>query len=165
MNWQALFLSHHGRIGQKDYWVAVLILIVAWIVSHALHVLAPLIWLLLIYPWVCVIAKRLHDFGRSGWVILVPVAVDIAALCLAIVFGGASLVSAGYAAWSGGFDPSTWAVLLGAVGAMLVFLGIAGVVKIVFLLWVGLHAGDPGENRYGPPPGSEKVVAPTTSAG
>jgi len=163
MNWQTLFLSPEGRIGQKDYWIGVLILIVAWVLSHALHVLAPIVWLLLIYPWVCVIAKRLHDFGKSGWLILVPVGVGIVAVIMALVFGGFTAISAIYSAWSGGLEePANWAVLIGAVGIMLAFLGLAALVKLVFLLWVGLSAGDPAPNQYGPPPGA--VIAPTPAA-
>ena len=72
MDWGKLFLSAEGRIGRQDYWIGVLILFALWIVSHLAHVFAPFIWLLMLYPWVCVIAKRLHDFGKSGWLILIP---------------------------------------------------------------------------------------------
>ena len=162
MNWQTLFLSPEGRIGQKDYWIGLLILFAVWVLSPVLHILAPLVWLALLYPWVCVIAKRLHDFGRSGWLILVPFAIALIAFLLGLVFGGVSLLSAGWAAFNDGFEPSTWAVLLGALGIMLAFLCIAGVVKLVFLLWVGLKSGDPAPNRFGPPPGP--VTAPTPAA-
>ena len=162
MNWQTLFLSPEGRIGQKDYWIGLLILFAVWVLSPVLHILAPLVWVALFYPWVCVAAKRLHDFGKSGWLVLVPVVVGIVALTLGVIFGGVSLFSAGYVAFNDGFEPSTWAVLLGALGVMLAFLCIAAVVKLVFLLWVGLSAGDPAANRYGPPPGA--VTAPTPAA-
>ncbi len=42
----------------------------------------------------------------------------------------------------------------------MMFLCIAGVAKIVFLLWVGLSAGDRGDNRYGPPPVSLLTTPP-----
>jgi uncharacterized membrane protein YhaH (DUF805 family) len=40
------------------------------------------------------------------------------------------------------------------------FLLLAVVVKLVFLLWVGLSRGDPGPNRYGPPPGEASTSPP-----
>ncbi len=67
MDWRTLFLSPEGRIGQKDYWIGVLILFVVWgPVSRLAHAgaagLAPAD-----LSVVCVYAKRLHDAGRSGW--------------------------------------------------------------------------------------------------
>ena len=164
MNWQFLFLSSEGRIGQKDFWIGALLLFVAWILSHALHILAPLIWLLLVFPWVCIIAKRLHDFGRSGWLMLAPLAVGVVAVVLAVVFGGLTAGSALYTAFTGGMEPSGWAVMFGALGVMFAFLGVAALVKILFLLWVGLTPGDPGANRFGPAPGAANLPTPATPA-
>lgn len=153
MDWGKLFLSAEGRIRQQDYWIGVLILIGLWIVSHLAHVFAPLIWLLLIYPWVCVIAKRLHDFGRSGWLILIPFVIAFIAGCAAFVAGGAALIGMIFNASSeAGSDLSNWAGVFGALGIAAAFLLVALAVKLVFLLWVGLSRGDPGPNRYGPPP-------------
>ncbi len=163
MNWQTLFLSPEGRIGQKDYWTGVLVLFVVWLASNILHVLAPIIWLLLVFPWVCVFAKRLHDFGRSGWLILVPAAFGLIAVGVAIISVGMSVIGAvaGHL-FSDDAGPEGWAVLFAGLGVTLVCLGAAGVVKLVFMLWVGLNRGDRGPNRYGPPPGapSETSAAP-----
>ena len=161
MNWQVLFLSAEGRIRRKDFWIGALILVVVGCLSVLFHILAPLIWLALLYPWVCVFSKRLHDFGKSGFLILAPVAVGVVAFVLALVFGGIGAIGALVTAANGGSEPSSWAVLFGALGVALVFLSIAGLFKLVFILWVGLSPGAPGENRYGPAP---EVVAPPTPA-
>jgi uncharacterized membrane protein YhaH (DUF805 family) len=163
MDWRTLFLSPDGRIGQKDFWIGVLILFVIWLLTPILHILAPVAWLLLLYPWVCVFAKRLHDFGKSGMWILAPFIVGFCAAVLGAIFGGVTVVSAIWTAMVGGGQAVSWAVLLGALGTMLAFLAVAGVVKIVFILWVGLHGGDQGDNRYGPPPGS-LTTRPTPTA-
>jgi uncharacterized membrane protein YhaH (DUF805 family) len=149
MNWQSVFFSSNGRMGQKDFWIAVVALIGAWILSLALHFLAFFAWLLLAYCWICVLSKRLHDAGRSGWLILVPVAVGFAAVCISLVIAGVGAISA-FA--SGASDASNWAVMWGALGVSAVLWGLAGLVKLVFILWVGLGASDASENRYGPPP-------------
>ena len=159
MNWQTLFLSPEGRIGQKDYWIGLLILMIVWIVSPVLHILAPVLWLILLYPWICVIAKRLHDFGKSGWFIMVPVIVGVVCMGLAFVFGGLSVLTAIFAAATEGAELN-WGVFLAALGAMIAFLAVAGLVKLIFLLWVGLSSGDRSANRYGPPPGSPSVETP-----
>jgi uncharacterized membrane protein YhaH (DUF805 family) len=154
VNWQALFFSADGRIGQKDFWIAVLIMALIWVLAPALHVLAPVIWLVVIYCWVCVFSKRLHDFGRSGWLILLPVAVWAAAFILAMVLGGLTALGAIYTAVTSGREPESWTLFLGALGSMLAFFAVAGLVKFVFILWVGLSRSDAGDNRYGPPPSS-----------
>jgi len=163
MDWGRLFFSPEGRIGQRDYWLGVLILIVLWVLSHLAHIFAPLIWLLLLWPWVCVIAKRLHDFGKSGWMILIPVVIGCIAVIGAIVAGGVGVIAAIFAAATdGGSDAVNWMSALGALGVALVFLGVAAVVKIIFLIWVGAVRGDAGDNRYGPPPGGATTLPAAT---
>ena len=153
MTWQSVFFSSNGRIGQKDFWIAALILFVAGILSHTLHLLAPIAWLVLWYCWICISAKRLHDAGRSGWLVLLPFVVSFAAMLAALVIGGIAAIAA-FA--TGGFhtDPGSYAVLWGSLGLAAMLFGVAGLVNLVFLLWVGLAAPQIGDNAYGPPPGS-----------
>ena len=164
MDWRTLFLSPEGRMNQKDYWIGMLILFVAWVLSHALHLLAPIVWLLLIYPGVCVYAKRLHDSGRSAWLILVPVVIGAAAFILAVIFGGVGVIGALGTMATLGSAPAAWGALFAGIGVMLAFLGVAAVAKLIFLLWVGLSPGDPGDNAYGPPPVSLMSTPPAPPA-
>lgn len=149
MDWQALFLSADGRIGRKDFWIGALILMVAWLLAPVFHLLAPIVWLLLLYPWVCVFSKRLHDFGRSGFLIVVPFLVGAVAVALGLAFGGAAALGSLWAAAFGG--AVSWAMVIGGLGVMAGFLALAGVAKVIFILWVGLSPSDPGPNLYGPP--------------
>jgi uncharacterized membrane protein YhaH (DUF805 family) len=160
MNMQTLLLSPEGRIGRKDFWLGALILIAAWMVSHVAHVFAPILWLLLIYPWVCVYAKRLHDFGKSAWLVLIPFVVVFVCLVMAFAFGGVAAIAAIFAAANEQFGGANLAMIASSLGVMLVFLGIAAVGKIAFMLWVGISASDPAENRYGPPPGAPPPPTP-----
>ena len=151
MNWQSVFFSSNGRMGPKDFWVAALILICAWIVSHALHIFAFFAWILLTYCWICVLSKRLHDAGRSGWLNLLPFAVGCAAGIISLVVGGIAAITA-MASSGTHMDPSSWAVLWGSLGMVALVWGLALLANLIFLLWVGLGPSDAGVNRYGPPP-------------
>ena len=145
MDWQKLFLSAQGRIGQKDFWIGFAILFVANLVLGMIPILGMLISLALIYPNVCVYAKRLHDFGKTGWLILAPIGITFLLGIIAGVVGGGAMMAAA----SSGGDSAGMAAMFGSMG---IFLLIIFIVNIAFLLWVGLTKGDPATNQYGPPP-------------
>ena len=151
MNWQSVFFSTDGRMGQKAFWVGALILFLAWILSHVLHLLAPIAWLILTYCWICLFSKRLHDAGRSGWMTLIPFAVGCGAVMISLAVGGAAVISA---LATGGVrdDLSSWGVLWGTLGIAVVLWAFACLANLIFVLWVGLGRPDAGENRYGPFP-------------
>ena len=155
MNWQHLFLSAKGRIGQKDFWIGFLILFVAGIVLGMIPFLGMIIGLALIYPMVCVLSKRLHDFGKTGWLAAVPYAIFAVGMVIVMIAGGAAMFGAasGSAAGTGGAMAAFGAV--GVVGLL------AFVAYIGFILWVGLSKGDPATNQYGPPPVSATGTAAT----
>ena len=71
--WSDLFLSASGRLARTPFWIATAILI-AFAATYEAWVGATLHWLTgwLVYPGLlycgaCVLSKRLHDRGRSGW--------------------------------------------------------------------------------------------------
>jgi uncharacterized membrane protein YhaH (DUF805 family) len=159
MSWQSVFFSSNGRMGQKDFWIAALILFVAGIFSNALHLLAPIAWLVVWYCWICIGSKRLHDAGRSGWLVLVPILAGFVAMCVFLVVGGIAAMTA-FATGGMNSDPASWAVFWGSLGLGASAFGLAGLVNLIFLLWVGLATPTAGDNRYGPPAGS--WISPAT---
>jgi uncharacterized membrane protein YhaH (DUF805 family) len=73
IGWTELFLSASGRLARTSFWIACAILIAgaavyeAW-VGPTLHWLTGwLVYPALLYMAACVLSKRLHDRGRSGW--------------------------------------------------------------------------------------------------
>ena len=99
-----------------------------------------------IYFGVCVSSKRLHDMGRSGWLAAIPYGVTAAAVVLsATAFLGGIVSTAGY-----GNDYGVLASMGGIMGLWV----LAFLINLAFLIWLGVTAGQPGENIYGPPPRS-----------
>jgi uncharacterized membrane protein YhaH (DUF805 family) len=72
-DWSALFFSAEGRIARTPFLIATAALIASVAIYEAV-VGVTLHWLTgwfvypaLIYAGACVLSKRLHDRGRSGW--------------------------------------------------------------------------------------------------
>ena len=152
MDWKFLFLSANGRIGQKDFWIGILILFVVNVIASLIPTIGQIISLLLIYPAVCVTSKRLHDMGKTGWLAAIPYGLTAVAM-VPLIFAGFAAMAAGGASVAGsaaGVTAGAGAALgLLAIAGMLMM--IAGLVCLAFLLWVGLSKGDAGTNQYGPP--------------
>jgi uncharacterized membrane protein YhaH (DUF805 family) len=155
-DWKRLFLTADGRIGRQEYWIAFLIMLGVSVVLKFIPFLGPLLSLALIYPQVCVGSKRLHDFGKSGFLMLVPYGVVVVALILVLVFGGMALISG---AFSGNNGAAVGAGLAG-LGVAAGLMGLAVLACLGFIVWVGVMPTQPGENRYGPEP--VVVPLPTT---
>ena len=143
LDWRTLFLDANGRIGQKDYWIGVGVLFAAGLVLGWLPLIGPLISLASIYFGVCVSSKRLHDMGKSGWLAAIPYGVTAVAVVLSAMTFIGGIVSTGY-----GNDFGALAGM-GAAGGV---WGLAFIVNLAFLIWLGITPGQPGDNLYGPPP-------------
>ena len=146
MNWQHLLLSFSGRTGKRDFWLGFGVLFVAGMVANLLPIVGTIATLALLYPWTALLAKRLHDFGRSGWLVLVPAAPAAVSGALALV---ATLAMSNVATVGSAFAIAGSALLISTV-AMLIGLG--------FLIWAGLKDGDPGANAYGPSPDETALI-------
>jgi uncharacterized membrane protein YhaH (DUF805 family) len=72
-DWRRLFMTAGGRSGRSQTWIAVGVLFFTSLIYEAIA--GPTLKLLtfwIVYPALlasatCVISKRLHDRGRSGW--------------------------------------------------------------------------------------------------
>ena len=152
LDWQRLFLSADGRIGRQEYWVGFLLILGVSVVLKFIPFLGLLLSIALIYPQVCVGSKRLHDMGRSGYLMLIPYGAIVVGFVLAGVFGG-------MAALSGAFNNTAGAAVgagLAGLGAAVGLLALSCLISLAFIVWVGVTPSQPGENRYGPQP----VVTP-----
>lgn len=147
-----LFLSFDGRIARGQWWLGVIIMVVIGLVLGFVlalvfgtgilgQVVSLLLTLALLYPFVALATKRLHDRGHDA---MPRVAIFFAPGLLLTVMqtfgiGFRTEVVAGVAVQT----PS----LLG---------GIVGIVSLVVAIWalveLGILRGQDGSNRFGPPP-------------
>jgi uncharacterized membrane protein YhaH (DUF805 family) len=141
MNLQHLFLSFAGRTSKRDYWLGLGGLLVVGIVAGLLPTVGAVLSIALLYPFTALTVKRLHDFGRSGWLAAIPIVPALIAATLALL--AASAIG----------DPATMGLGLAAAGLAAVLSTIAIAVGLTFLVWAGIRAGDEGINVYGAPCG------------
>jgi uncharacterized membrane protein YhaH (DUF805 family) len=153
MDWRALFLSPEGRLGRQNFWIGVLILFAANVVLGWIPLIGFLVWAMCLYASICLYSKRLHDMGKSGWLQLAPWAVMLVLMLIGMAIGGTAMM-ASWAMHPGGYmGPGMMnGVGWGGAGLMMGAMSLAGLIGLIFLLWVGLTPGEPGDNRYGPPP-------------
>ena len=73
IDWRELFLSADGRLARTPFWVAAGVLFALALIYEAIAgdglrlVTGWVVYPALLYCGTCVLSKRLHDRGRSGW--------------------------------------------------------------------------------------------------
>lgn len=147
MDMQYVLLNPNGRIAPREFWIGVLILVAGNVLAGVLPAVGGLLWLFLIYVGVCVYGKRLHDAGRSAWLHIVPWGITLVISAIGGLILGGAILSAVLA----GDNANPWA-LITAGGGFAIMIGLSNLVWLVYSLWVGLSAGEPGANIYGPAP-------------
>ncbi|MBW8303768.1 MAG: DUF805 domain-containing protein [Brevundimonas sp.] len=138
MNWFPLFLSLEGRIGRKDFWIGAIALIGVGLLANLMPILGPFVSLVLIAPWTCLMAKRLHDFGRSAWLVLIALIPSAGSAALGLFTALAAT------------NAATMGAAFAGAGLTLAVSFIALIVSLGFLIWVGVKPGDLQPNAYGP---------------
>ncbi|WP_269713895.1 DUF805 domain-containing protein [Caulobacter sp. NIBR2454] len=146
MDWKFLFVSVDGRIGQKDFWIGALLIFVAGIVLGWIPLIGWLASLGLIWCWIAISAKRLHDFNKSAWLIAIPLAVMMILGFISVIFAGIGMAIGSL------LDGYPEAAIAGGMMGMFGIMSLSSLVGLAFLLWVGLSKGDAGPNQYGPAP-------------
>ena len=142
------FFSFNGRLRRRDYWLCNLALggvtmavILFLVLGLKLEVTDPrltVLSLVFMWPSIAILAKRIHDRDKTGW--------------MAANYWAPALVSMGLS-----FIPDA------GFAGLKVFLDIgAGMVGLWYLVEFGFMDGTQGKNAYGPSPKgvepSEKVA-------
>jgi uncharacterized membrane protein YhaH (DUF805 family) len=99
MDWKYLFLSLEGRINRAKFWAGVGVIILGSIifaildavlgtqVGEGVGILGLIYSVAMIYPAICLYAKRWHDRNKSGWWTLIVLIPLIGAIWLLVELG------------------------------------------------------------------------------
>lgn len=138
--------SPNGRISGTQFFsciaVAMLIMVVVGFgLGTVPSVNGPIIlsicWILLVWPLLCLLIKRLHDTGRSAiWLWLLAPQAVMALTSLAM----------------GGYLPGAILWLMNGLGIL------ANILCWGLIFFLALKPGDDGENAYGPDPHSRDPI-------
>ena len=111
--------------------------------SYAFSPFGSIFGLAILLPGLAVQARRLHDIGKTGWWILVWVAIALLGLIPLTVGGVIFIVE-----WAAGGEPgSAIPLLIGGLVTLLALLLLA----VWVIMWM-VRQGQDGPNQYGPDP-------------
>lgn len=146
-DWQKLLFSFEGRTRRSHFWIGWLICLGVGVVAGWIPILGGLISLALIWPNLAIAVKRLHDMGKTGWLVAIPWVVSIVGTIVAISMIGITAVTS-----AGALDEGDPLAIMALLGPALGLFGLLMLVNLGFLLWIGLSDGQSGDNRFGPNP-------------
>ena len=137
------YFDLHGRVGRAEFWYFVLAYVVLELLASVLGGIAGLPLALLynlglLLPAAGMGARRLQDSGRDGRLVWIPVIGGFAVQ----VYSAMAAVGVWLMGW---FSWILFGPLLGVIGT-------AVFISWLVLLYFWIQRGEPGDNRYGPPP-------------
>jgi uncharacterized membrane protein YhaH (DUF805 family) len=161
-----LLFSPNGRIGSQDFMKAGVILIVVGVALSLLKIMNPSAILLvgtgnilLLYPWITIWVKRLHNGNKSGAMIFGYIGLYIAiilvlTIVVMVMFGDGTLWNAAQAYAKKEITYSEYMSVVETASEENLALPslIAGVIASFITLVIGDKAtpNDAGDNRFGP---------------
>jgi uncharacterized membrane protein YhaH (DUF805 family) len=144
------FANFKGRARRSEYWyftlANIIFSVITMIIDEILHlkigssnsgVLNSLYGLVMFVPSIAVSVRRLHDIGKSGWLLLIAYVL--------IIVAGVGLVATSMSALMGGGG-------LPALGASFIIAILVIVAVAIWMLILFCKEGDQGANKYGADP-------------
>ncbi|HEY6458063.1 MAG TPA: DUF805 domain-containing protein [Steroidobacteraceae bacterium] len=127
--WDSLFVHSKGRTARGHFAAALipLAIVVWWYAQASPNVYPQWSLLVLLFPTIVLLARRLHDMGHSGWLLLIPAVLTVAAM----------------AVWDHRLDLGARLNADVPLAALIVFVG--------FALWGCIGKGKAEANAFGPP--------------
>ncbi len=157
--------SPSGRIGSAEFMRAGYILIIIGVafgltklISPAIGAMFGLISVFLVYPWVVIWVKRLHNGGKTGWMIflyilLYCVALITLAAIVMFTFGGGDFMTMITEQMNGDISQAEYMRKSAELGERLTLpMLISGLIASLATLFIGdkTIGNDPGDNEFGP---------------
>ncbi len=165
-----LLFNPQGRIVRNRFWQGLVLLTVATVLISAGSVMVSqflgLVHLLLIYPYICVYGKRLHDAGTTAWwTIGVWVGAQIVGFAVGLIIGPMfispedALIQQEMAERLAAGDFEGFMEGAEIVSRNMLPLNLIGAVAMnaVMGLIVGYLKTEPRENKHGPVPGTSEA--------
>ena len=120
------YVDFDGRVGRAVFWQYILIYVpVGFLLSLLSRFLADAYALALFLPTLGLCVRRLHDLGKSGWLVLLPAIPGFLSAAFIFIF------------WP-----------LAAVASL------ATLICVAYLIYLYAQPGIAGSNQFGPPPGA-----------
>lgn len=154
------YVGFSGRAARSEYWWFVLFVVVGALIfavvdmmiwgarEGATRVFTPLFQLAMFLPLLAAGWRRLHDTGRPGWYLLIPMLFSLAFVLVALTgvlaFGAMEVAGTPSESLRGP------AAFLGVTG--LTVAGIVELILFILMIWWLSRPSQPGANVYGPPP-------------
>jgi uncharacterized membrane protein YhaH (DUF805 family) len=161
-NFGQFYFSPSGRISRSQYWlrfmlpymVVVFITEIMLAISNkdsgiyiAANVIMTIFYLIVLWPSIAILVKRVHDRNRTGWTILWLFMPAMIFTIMLFVWLGAAIFSAAEGQTVSFSGP------LGALGVLVIVLGLVVLgINIWFFVEFGCLRGTIGANKYGPDP-------------
>lgn len=136
-DWQSIYLSSQGRLARLPYFAYMVVLVVVYMIVVAILgailgvaglIIGAVLYLVLVFPFYNLMAKRLQDFGKPGKYAWGVIGIGVLGTALSLI------------------SVLTEATSLGSLGNLLSTLQLLLSLVILFL------PGHSGENEYGPQP-------------
>lgn len=147
------YANFNGRARRSEYWYYTLATIIISFLTMGIDSvlglqfgLNSLYSLAVFIPGLAVAVRRLHDIGKSGWLLLIAYLVMIAAAGVLVATGIAGFATMG-ADFSAGMG-------IGMIVPIIIILALT-----IWMLILFCTNGDEGENKYGPDPKSDGAEA------
>jgi len=157
------YVTFSGRARRPEYWWFFLFIVLGSVIAAfidgvifgigtpqepATQVVSPIFSLATFLAMLAVGWRRMHDTGKPGWYLLIPILVTVAAMAAIMVgvVGFGELEMAGV----GEETLRTGATGLGMTG--LAIVGIIELVLTILILWWLTRPTQPGPNAYGDEP-------------
>ncbi len=161
-NFGQFYFSPSGRISRSQYWLQFMLPYMAVVfvlevisgifdkdsgISIAANAIMMIFYLIVLWPSIAILVKRVHDRNRTGWTILWLFVPAVIFTIMLFVWLGAAIFTAAEG------QSVNFTGALGTLGVLVIVLGLIVLgLNIWFFVEFGCLRGTIGANRYGPDP-------------
>jgi uncharacterized membrane protein YhaH (DUF805 family) len=156
------YFTSSGRISRSQYWLrfmlpyVAVVLVLEFIAAVSdkesntyvtVNAIMSIFYLVVLWPSIALLVKRIHDRDKSGWMILILILPAMAFSFMLFAWMGAAFYSQAQG------ESVSFSGTLGILGVVAIVLGVIVLaINIWFFVEFGCLRGTIGANRFGPDP-------------